>query len=82
MELSLDKIRNFRIQMLHDVLNTNDVEKIKSFLSEFGLVISNNKIIPDEKYKSLWKIVGDNRDRRQLVRKILLNSAFLLAPIL
>lgn len=73
---SLDKLRTFNIGMLNEVLKSSDAEKIRSFLSEWGLTIINNKISPDEKYKPLWEIVHSNLDRRQLVRKILLNSAF------
>lgn len=77
MELTLEKIRQFRLDMLDEVLSTKDPKNIISFMKEWGLVLENNKIVPDSKYKNLWEIVFGNWDRRQLVRKILLNSALI-----
>jgi hypothetical protein len=57
-------------------LQSNDVSQIKNYLTRYGLEVRDDKIVPSNETRSLWKDYVDSIDKRQLVRKILLNSAF------
>lgn len=76
MEITLNKLRSFEKKWLDKILETKDVFKIKEFLKEWGLEVKDKKIAPKEEYKNLWKDLYSYYDKKQLVKKINLNSAY------
>lgn len=82
MDITFEKIRTFNNSNLYEVLKTKDKNKIIHFLDEWGLYIENKKIKPKPEYRNIWKDAYQYWDKKQLVKKINLNSAFLLEPLI
>lgn len=76
MAITLNKLRTFEKSQLDKALKSKDKFMITSFLEEWGLCISNKKILPKPEYKKLWAEIYSYYDKKQLVKKILLNSAW------
>ena len=68
---------SFKMADLQQVLATGVKEDILQFLTRWGLTIKSGKIVPAEDSKAAWGDVYEYFDKKQLVRKISLNSAFL-----
>jgi hypothetical protein len=62
------------INELKSILNTKDPNLIASYIKKNNLKINDNKIIADNE---TIKRFSEFYDKRQLVRKILLNSALI-----
>ena len=75
MTITLNKLRTFEKDTLDRVLKTKDKHKILQFLDEWGLIIENKKIYPKPEYKKVWEDAYSYYDKKQLVKKINLNSA-------
>ena len=74
--LTLIKIRSFDNNELEKVIATKDKGNILEFLDQWGLMVSNGKIHPKDEYIGLWDDAYEYWDKKQLVTKILLNSAY------
>ena len=74
--ITLEFLRTFRQQNLTDILATKDVASIKTFLDDWGLCIKDKTVKPKPEYTDLWKDLFDYYDKKQLVTKISLNSAY------
>ena len=70
-------LMSFKIADLQQVLAAGVKEDILKFLTRWGLTIKTCKIVPAEDSKAAWGDVYEYFDKKQLVRKISLNSAFL-----
>ena len=70
-------LMSFKIADLQQVLAAGVKEDILKFLTRWGLTIKTGKIVPAEDSKAAWGDVYEYFDKKQLVRKISLNSAFL-----
>lgn len=68
-ELTLDKAINFRLELL-------ELDDIKSVLDEYGLKIVNKTVLPNDKNIQVYRTAEGYWDRRQLCRKIRLNSLY------
>ena len=68
---------SFKMADLQQVLAAGVKEDILKFLTRWGLAIKSGKIVPAEDAKAAWGDVYEYFDKKQLVRKISLNSAFL-----
>ena len=77
--VTLGKLRTFEFNYLIKALETKDKFAIIKFLTEWGLEIKNKKIVPMEQYISIWKEIYQYWDKKQLVKKINLNSALTLS---
>ena len=75
--VTMSDLMSFKIADLQQVLAAGDKEDILKFLMRWGLVIKSGKIVPAEDSKAAWGDVYEYFDKKQLVRKISLNSAFL-----
>lgn len=75
MTITLSKLRRFEKQSLVEVLATKDKVAITEFLNEWGLTVTDKKIVPQEQYSRIWKELYGYYDKQQLVKKINLNSA-------
>ena len=62
------------ILYLKKLIESKDEQSLARYIKEKGLSLENNKIVADS---SLIKHSYDYYDKRQLVRKILLNSALI-----
>ena len=76
MDLTFEKLLTYKESLLSKVLATKDILLIKQFLDEWGLQIYDNKIRPMKEYIGLWNDLFSYFDKKQLVKKISLNSAF------
>lgn len=74
--INFEKLRTFNINELKDLIKINDKHKLNIFLDSWGLQIKDKKIHPKEEYKNLWKELHRYYDKKQLVKKILLNSLY------
>jgi len=61
------------VQELINAISNGDTGQAQRFINEFGLIVSNNKITVDKKLLSEFT---EYWDKRQHVRKILLNSLY------
>lgn len=66
--------KEYDINVLKQLINDNDVNKLKQFMEEYNLYISENMII--SKYQTYFKERYDYFDLAQYVKKIQLNSAY------
>jgi DNA polymerase elongation subunit (family B) len=71
-----ENVYNFDFKKLNELLDTGSKEEFNSFLTEWGLEVANGKVIPKDDWKKIWKDAEDYWDKNQLVKKILLNSAY------
>ena len=75
--VTMADLMSFKMTDLQQVLATGVKEDILKFLTRWGLAIKSGKIVPAEDSKAAWGDVYEYFDKKQLVRKISLNSAFL-----
>ena len=75
--VTMKDLTNFRIDELKSVLSSGHKSEIINFLSKWGLTVKQGKICPSDESKTAWDDVYEYFDKKQLVRKISLNSAFL-----
>ena len=75
--VTMADLMSFKMADLQQVLAAGVKEDILKFLTRWGLVIKSGKIVPAEDSKAAWDDVYEYFDKKQLVRKISLNSAFL-----
>lgn len=66
----------FDFSYLDSLIESRNKEELQRYISEFGLEIRDKKIIPKVEHVDAWRLAADYWDKRQLVRKILLNSAY------
>lgn len=78
MNITLSKLRTFDQSQLDKIFKLGDKFKIIKFLDEWGLHVVNKKVIPKDEYKTIWGDLYKYYDKKQLVTKISLNSAFLI----
>ena len=76
MDLTYNQVQEFKIKKLHELLATGKVELIKDFMFRWGLEVRDRKIYPKKEYIKYYKTAEEYWDKRQLVRKINLNSAY------
>lgn len=81
MSITLNKLRTFENRFITKVLETKDKFIIQKFLEEWGLQIKDKKILPKPEYKKIWAELYDYWDKKQLVKKINLNSALELCAL-
>ena len=74
--VTFKKLLEFNRSELDEIIKSKNLNNIKSFLEEWGLEIRDKKIYPKEIYNQIWKELYEYYDKFQLVKKILLNSAF------
>jgi hypothetical protein len=75
--VTMADLMSFKMTDLQQVLAAGVKEDILKFLTCWGLTIKSGKIVPAEDSKAAWDDVYEYFDKKQLVRKISLNSAFL-----
>ena len=75
--VTMADLMSFKMTDLQQVLAAGGKEDILKFLTRWGLAIKSGKIVPAEDSKAAWGDVYEYFDKKQLVRKISLNSAFL-----
>ena len=75
--VTMKDLINFRIDDLKSVLSSGNKSEIINFLSKWGLTVKQGEICPSDESKTAWDDVYEYFDKKQLVRKISLNSAFL-----
>lgn len=66
---------DFNAKDLHAVIATKDADKISQYLTKYNLEVVGGMVKPIAAAITDWKLTEDYFDKRQLVRKILLNSA-------
>lgn len=59
-----------------DLISKNDREELHEYMNRYDLTVVDGKIVPKKESLNKWKILSEYYDKRQLVRKILLNSAY------
>jgi hypothetical protein len=59
---------------LYEVLQTNDRSKILAAADEWGLEIREGRLLPKKEYAKMWSEVQEFWDKKQLIKKINLNS--------
>jgi hypothetical protein len=69
-------LQNFNLSTVKNFIDARDTNGLKTYISEFGLEIREGKILPMTEHLAAWQNLHDFYDKRQLVRKILLNSAY------
>lgn len=74
--VTMADLMSFKMADLQQVLAAGVKEDILKFLTRWGLVIKSGKIVPAEDSKAAWDDVYEYFDKKQLVRKISLNSAY------
>jgi DNA polymerase elongation subunit (family B) len=70
------KLTEFKLTVLMDLISKNDRTGLHEYMNEFDLEIRDGKIVPKKESYQEWKLLSEYYDKRQLVRKILLNSAY------
>ena len=75
--VTMADLMSFKMADLQQVLAAGVKEDILKFLTRWGLAIKSGKVVPAEDSKAAWGDVYEYFDKKQLVRKISLNSAFL-----
>jgi len=76
MKITIDKVRSFDMTRLQKLIEEGDVARLKVFMTEYGLTVKDGKIVPDKTHKHLWDESVKYWDKKQLVTKINLNSAY------
>lgn len=71
-----DNVYSFSISEMNEIFEMNDEKIASSFLSKWGLYVNNGFIIPHEDTLEVWKEAEKYWDKKQLVKKINLNSAY------
>lgn len=66
----------YDVAELTRLVEANDVENLKIFMSEHDLEIKDNLIVPKKDNKEYFSKLAAFWDQRQLARKILLNSLY------
>lgn len=74
MTVTVDKIRAFKRSVLDDVIKTKDHNKILAAADEWGLEIRDGRLVPKQEYAKMWKEAQEFWDKKQLIKKINLNS--------
>lgn len=69
-------LHSFNLSKMQSYIDSRDSDGLKNYISEFGLEIRDGKILPTQHDLKQWKEYADFYDKRQLVRKILLNSTY------
>lgn len=59
---------------LEDLISQENVDEIKSYMEQYDLILDGNKIIPKPDMIKAFKKEYEFLDKRQHIRKILLNS--------
>jgi len=67
---------DFDYSIVKNFIDLNQKEELINYINQFGLEIKYKKIIPKAEFISRWRETESYWDKRQLVRKILLNSAY------
>lgn len=76
MEITYNQIQEFKIKKLRELLADGKVEFIRDFMFRWGLEVCDGKIYPKKEHIKKYKAAEEYWDKRQLVRKINLNSAY------
>lgn len=66
----------FKLSSVQEFISKKDRNGLHVYLKQFGLEIRDGKIVPKSEHMQEWKQLVEFYDKRQLVRKILLNSAY------
>lgn len=74
--MDLETAQLFQLSQLKEVLATKDKEQIQKFLDEWELEIKDNKVVPKESSLKYYEDAEANYDKKQLVKKIQLNSTY------
>lgn len=74
--LSMTDLMQYNAAELKTVLDSKDDAAILTFLAQWGLEVRNKAIFPTADTKYAWSEVYGYFDKRQLVKKINLNSAY------
>jgi len=67
---------DFDYSIVKNFIDLKQKEELINYINQFGLEIKYKKIIPKAEFISRWRETENYWDKRQLVRKILLNSAY------
>jgi len=67
---------DFDYSIVKNFIDLKKKEELINYINQFGLEIKYKKIIPKAEFISRWRETESYWDKRQLVRKILLNSAY------
>ncbi len=76
MEITYNQIQEFKIKKLKELLADGKIEFIRDFMFRWGLEVRDGKIYPKKEHVKKYKAAEEYWDKRQLVRKINLNSAY------
>lgn len=69
-------LQEFNLSKVEEYIKNNDKNGLVEYISKFGLEIKNNKIQPSVSYIKQWNELHEFYDKRQLVKKIVLNSCY------
>lgn len=69
-------LQNFNLSVITEFIARKDKSGLEKYLHEYGLEIREGTILPKKEHDSDWETLHEYYDKRQLVRKILLNSAY------
>lgn len=69
-------ILEYDTNKVNDFIQNKDKIGLVEYITGFGLEIRDRSIHPMEAYKSVWGLAMEYWDKRQLVKKILLNSTY------
>lgn len=69
-------MKEYDINVLKELIEKKDTQKLKEFMIENDLELDGEFIVPKKDIRSYFKKMYDFWDKRQLARKILLNSLY------
>lgn len=69
-------LNEFKLADLKAIMESGDKIQFHEYLDQFNLKIENGAVTVKSEYKEQWEFHYDFLDKRQLVRKILLNSCY------
>jgi DNA polymerase elongation subunit (family B) len=75
-EITFKDLLSFNRADLDQMISTQNVDMMRDYINTWGLEIIDKKLYPTKQYKKLWSDLFQYYDKQQLVKKILLNSAY------
>lgn len=75
-EFVLENIEEFSLKKLNELISEKNIIELKRYMENHGLCVKDGKIVPKKEYEERYEYFVEYYDKRQLVKKILLNSAY------
>lgn len=69
-------VRYIDFGSLMEAIENNDAESLNTFMRDYSLVVKNGSLFPSDAIVNKWKMAEEFWDKKQYVKKILLNSAY------